>query len=142
MILQRGTFLDLNIAGTLCPFATADGFAMPDTFPFVNRWELHNDLRSRGARLLLTSDEFGVQTASFPKLVARVISEAGVSVVEAIYRSTLLPAKALLIGDEVGSIVEGKKADLVVVAGDLEYDQSGLGHPLDVFKDGIRVENY
>lgn len=136
LILLRGLFLDLNIAGTLNAYVTGDGFAMPRDFPFANRWELHGDLRSRGARILLTSDEFGVQTAWFPVLVGRVIAETGLSSAEAIHRSTLLPAMALRMSDDIGSIAVGKKADLVALTGDLESEPDALARANCVIKNG------
>lgn len=141
LILQRGLFLDLNIAGTLNPYESGDGFAMPHDFPFANRWQLHEELRSRGARILLTSDEFGVQTSWFPVLVGRVIAETGLSSAEAIHRSTLLPAMALHMSDTIGSIEVGKKADLVALTGDLENDPGALARVNCVIKNGELVRH-
>jgi len=140
MILRQGLFLDLNIAGTLNPYVTGDGFAMPVDFPFAHRWDLHADLRSRGANIILTSDEFGVQTSWFPALVGRVIAETGLPAIEAIHRSTLLPAASLRLADTIGSVQVNKKADLVALPGDLSEDSTALSHVSCVVMNGEQVQ--
>ena len=136
LILDNGTYLDLNIAGTLNSYVTGDGFAMRSEFGFANRWELHADLRAKGAKIILTSDEFGDQTSQFPSLVARVIAETGLDPTEAIFRSTALPAFALNISRETGSIIPGKNADLVLLEGDLLSDSQSLTRATTVWKRG------
>lgn len=138
-ILGNGTYLDLNIAGTLNSYVTGDGFAMRSDFGFANRWELHADLRAKGAKIILTSDEFGDQTSRFPSLVARVIAETGLDPTEAIFRSTALPAEALNISRETGSIIRGKHADLVLLEGDLLSDSQSLTRATTVWNRGAIV---
>jgi imidazolonepropionase-like amidohydrolase len=135
-ILDNGTYLDLNIAGTLNSYVTGDGFAMRSDFGFANRWELHADLRVKGAKIILTSDEFGGQTCQFPSLIARVIAESGLDPTEAIFRTTSLPAFALNISHETGSIIPGKNADLVLLEGDLLSDSKSLTRATTVWNRG------
>jgi len=142
VFLAKGTFLDLNIGGTLNPYTHGDGWAMSQDFGFANRWELHGDLRRRGARLMLTSDEFGHQTADFPGLLGRFMAETGVPAVEVIYRSTLVPAMALGMADDTGSLEPGKRADLLVLDGDLVHQPEALTSPLHVFVNGSPIQEW
>src|SRR5690606_14686874 len=52
--------------------------------------------------------------------------EVGISSVAAIHRATGAAAEAIRLGDEIGTLVPGKVADVVVVKGDLESDLSLL----------------
>lgn len=63
--------------------------------------------------------------------VRNMIEFAGVSLQDAVRMASLNPAKVLGIDDEVGTIEEGKRADLVVLDDDMQIDK--------VFCRGIQV---
>ncbi|MDA1028826.1 MAG: amidohydrolase family protein [Bacteroidetes bacterium] len=67
----------------------------------------------------------------------QLLLEAGFTPAEAVQISTLNGAKILGIEDETGSIVEGKRADLVVFEGDLISDDTTITRARIVFKDGV-----
>lgn len=141
-MLDAGTFIDLNIDGTLRPYAPdGDGFAQAweQGAPPRNRWELHAEMRERGGRLLFTSDEFGGRLVGFPGLIARVVAESGADIAEAIQRATSVPAEAVGRGGEVGVIEPGMRADLVLFDHDLEAYPGGLEGPRAVWLDGRLV---
>jgi imidazolonepropionase-like amidohydrolase len=66
--------------------------------------------------------------------------ELGLRPVQAHHAATGAAAQLLGIADEVGTVTPGKRADLVVVAGD-PLDLSGLAQRVQrVFMDGVQVE--
>jgi imidazolonepropionase-like amidohydrolase len=77
---------------------------------------------------------FGHMDYSIELLVA-----AGMSVMEAIVASTRVSAIACGVGDLVGSVEAGKRADVLVVDGDPLSDLGALSRVRAVFKDGRRV---
>jgi imidazolonepropionase-like amidohydrolase len=66
-----------------------------------------------------------------------LLVEAGFTPIEAIHIATLNGARALGLETEIGSVVNGKRADLVVLRGNPEDTISAVTHVETVFKDGI-----
>ncbi len=66
-----------------------------------------------------------------------LLVEAGFTPLEAIRVATLNGARYLEIDDELGTIAPGKRADLVLVAGDPSTDVGDIRNVEIVFKDGI-----
>ena len=50
-------------------------------------------------------------------------------------------AKVLGVDKELGSVEKGKRADLVVVRGDLTADPAAIKQVVTVFKDGIGYDS-
>lgn len=67
------------------------------------------------------------------------IVEFGATPERALNAATLDAARAIRREDEVGSVVPGKRGDLVLLDGDPTVDISALAEPVGVFKDGVRV---
>jgi imidazolonepropionase-like amidohydrolase len=65
-----------------------------------------------------------------------LLRRAGLSTPAVLSAATRNAADALGVLDNLGTITEGKLADLVVVEGDLEQDFSALSRPVAVFKGG------
>ena len=74
----------------------------------------------------------GAQTIHEMELLRR----AGLSTSEIVTAATRNAAETLGISDKVGTIAEGKEADLVVLDGDLLQDFSALQRPVAVLKGG------
>lgn len=141
-MLEAGTFVDLNVDGTLRAYAgDGDGWAQSweQPEPPANRWELHRELRAAGGRLFFSSDEFGGRLANFPALLARVVRETGAEAAEVVHRATAVPAQAVGRGHEVGSIDVGMNADLALFAADLASDPAGFEGECRVWLDGRLV---
>ncbi len=66
-----------------------------------------------------------------------LLTEAGLSNLEAIQVATSNGARLLGVGGETGSLEKGKAADLVVIAGDPSRDISDIRKAETVFNDGI-----
>ena len=73
--------------------------------------------------------------------VVELFIEAGFTLVEAIKISSLNGAEYLERDAEVGSLVVGKKADLVLINGDLEADVANIRKMEIVFKNGIGFDS-
>ncbi len=65
---------------------------------------------------------------------------AGLSPMEAIVSATSDAARSCWIDRDVGTVAEGKQADLLVVDGDPSQDIGALKSVVDVFQAGIRVD--
>lgn len=67
--------------------------------------------------------------------------EAGFAPEQAIRIMTLNGAKVLGVDKELGSLERGKRADLVVLEGDLTADPTAIEKPSTVFKDGVAYDS-
>lgn len=70
-----------------------------------------------------------------------LLSEAGFSPETVVQIMTLNGAKILGVDAELGSIEEGKIADMVLVRGDLTSDPSVINNVVTVFKDGVGYDS-
>lgn len=66
-----------------------------------------------------------------------LLIEAGLTPAEAIQVMTLNGARILGIADQVGSVAPGKRADLVVIRGDLAARPTDIRNVVTVFRDGL-----
>ena len=64
----------------------------------------------------------------------------GMTPMEAIVASTADSARSCWVDDSVGTLAEGKQADITVVDGDPSADVSALWNVADVFLAGDRVD--
>lgn len=97
-----------------------------------------------GGKLVAGTDPTGAGRTIAGYANQRVIElfiEAGFSLTEAIKISSLNGAQFLERDDEVGSLVIGKKADLVLINGDLEADVANIRKMEVVFKNGIGFDS-
>ncbi len=70
-----------------------------------------------------------------------ILIEAGFTIEEAIKLSSLNGAEYLEIDDERGTVEAGKKADLVLIDGDLSKDVSAIRKMEIVFKNGVGFDS-
>lgn len=75
-----------------------------------------------GAPRLVDGDTLAGSTLTMDRALARAVNELGVPIGAAVEAASTTPARILGIGNRVGSIEPGKKADLVVLAGDLRVE--------------------
>ena len=103
--------------------------------------DCHARMRSAGVRLVAGSDSaWGVQTMGqfYNEVDAQV--DAGMTPMEAIVSATSDSARSCWVDGEVGTLEEGKQADVLVVDGDPSQDIAALKDVVDVFQDGTLVD--
>ena len=108
--------------------------ALPVAFANVSR------LVAAGATLGVGNDS-GVPFI-FPGMVhleMELLVKAGMSPAQALRAATLTNARIAGVADRCGSIEQGKRADLALLAGDPVDDVRNVGKVLAVFKDGALV---
>lgn len=71
----------------------------------------------------------------------QLLVEAGFSAEEAVRVATLNGARYLEIDEHLGSVEKGKRADLVLMRGDLRRDPGALRRMVLVFKDGLGYDS-
>jgi imidazolonepropionase-like amidohydrolase len=70
-----------------------------------------------------------------------LLREAGLTTEQAVQVVTLNGAKVLGHAEKVGSVEQGKRADLVLLDGDLTTDAAVIRKPVTVFKDGVGYDS-
>lgn len=70
-----------------------------------------------------------------------LLREAGLTTEQAVQVVTLNGARILGVGDRLGSIEQGKGADLVLLRGDLTADPLVIRNVVTVFKDGVGYDS-
>jgi imidazolonepropionase-like amidohydrolase len=105
-------------------------------------------LARAGVRLVVGSDwrELPVN-GDDPRLMAgaktlhemEILRRAGMTTTDIVTTATQHGAQALGIAEKLGSITEGKLADLVILNGDFLQDFSALHRPIAVLKEGRLV---
>ncbi|HZO31387.1 MAG TPA: amidohydrolase family protein, partial [Chloroflexota bacterium] len=139
---QQGTYVDFNIGGAIGRLRGRDG--VPREWPYgetvpETRWEIGRQMQRYGVRVYLTSDAIGRAYDTLPRNVISMPERFGEAPADLISRITSVPAQALGLEEQIGTIRPGLSADLLVVRGDAERDLSGLARPELVFLRGELV---
>ncbi|WP_433347484.1 amidohydrolase family protein [Microtetraspora malaysiensis] len=99
--------------------------------------EIYVELVRRGATLLAGTDTPLTPPGLMLHMVLRAMVRFGMSPFEALRTATVLPAKMMGVGDELGMIKPGYVADLTFIDGDPFTDFSDLISTTEVMKNGI-----
>jgi imidazolonepropionase-like amidohydrolase len=134
-ILSCGAYIDLNLPAAMVPIADYDGDAETGDGVPTDRWDLFVRLGLTG-QVFFSSDEYGLRVRDFPALLSTAMRRWTLPAEDALWRVTGLAAQALGIGDDVGTLVPGRVADLVVLDGDATSDASALERARSVFQAG------
>ncbi len=141
-MIRQHVWIDLNIEGALRDLKGTDGAVVscPDAAAEpANRWELLQPLRRRGVGVYLTSDAFGPSVGRFTASLCAARAQWGISAEELITLVTAAPARALGIDHEIGTLVPGTAADIVILHGDLRTDPDALLRPTSVYRGGVEL---
>jgi imidazolonepropionase-like amidohydrolase len=109
----------------------------PDLRPLEERLDELMDMYKKGIKLVSGGDEGGRNTLITENVYTlELFVQAGLSPFQALQTSTKVAAECLGIDQFVGTIEEGKKADLLIVQGDPLENISNLWNIRKVIKDG------
>jgi imidazolonepropionase-like amidohydrolase len=135
-IVAAGTFMSVT-AHTALRTLLEEG----DLAELRRRLDAHRRLRQAGATVLVHSDA-GTPGTTFGEFALSVEAFArglGTTPAEAIEAATSIPAAALGLEHEIGSVEAGRRADLLVLRGDVSSDLRALREVERVFQDGRSV---
>jgi len=111
-------------------------------------WEkviaLRARLEGRFREVLASGVRYAVGTDSMHGLLwyeAAMLVRLGVGAMDALRAATAWAAEACAVADQVGTLVPGKRADVIAVDGDPLQDIQALARPRLVMKDGRRYEH-
>ena len=94
-----------------------------------------------GVRIVAGSDSpWNAYAAGGFSYEIEIMGEAGLSNGDAIVAGTAAAAESIGVGDAAGRLAPGRRADVLVVAGDPTRDLAALRHVLDIYQGGRRVE--
>jgi imidazolonepropionase-like amidohydrolase len=146
--LDRGVYWNptLEVAGSLVRAlrqseAESESQLKAREDQYKRRAEHVNRLYNSGAQIISGSDEgwrfnrFG----NFAKEIEALVIDAGMKPIDAIKGATSTAAKALRISDRVGSLLPGRKADILIVEGCAFEDITALQRVRAVFLEGQPV---
>jgi imidazolonepropionase-like amidohydrolase len=136
---EQGTFVDMNIGGAIGPLAGRDG--VPRDWPHgepvpETRWEIGRQMQRHGVGVYLTSDAIGRDYGLLPRSIATMPARFGDAPADLVSRISSVPARAMGLHEQVGTLRPGLSADLLVIPGDAERDLRGLSRPELVFLRG------
>lgn len=127
---ERGTILDAtlwlfhNQATNPAPSPNEDFQVGKDTLAAAAKWAFDVTRRARELGVLVSAGTDGqgaMAEGSLPNLhveLELLVRESGFSPLEAIRAATSIAARTMRLESEIGSIAEGKRADLVVLRSD------------------------
>ena len=139
---EQEMFVDFNIGGAIGPLKGRDGVLRewPHDGPVPEtRWEIGRQMQRYGVRVYLTSDAIGREYDTLPRSVISMPDRFGDTPSDLISRITSVPALALGLQDQIGTLKPGLSADVLVVRGDAERDLRGLSCPEMVYLRGDLV---
>ncbi|MBS0367346.1 MAG: amidohydrolase family protein [Proteobacteria bacterium] len=167
-LARRGTIIDPTLT-VWEPLMTSDGSTLsPEYSPFaavappavVRGWKISgyplfggltredfrksfakmvglvDRLHRAGVRIVAGTDGTGLELVRELELY----QQAGLSNAQALQTATIVPARMTGMADRVGSITQGKTADIILVDGDVSRDLRNLRHVETVFLDGYRLD--
>jgi len=133
-MVEKGLYVDMNTGGVFRTLASRDGGAQD--WGIATRWDLIRRMREAGVKVFLSTDGMGDRVPTLPENLVKMVQEAKASVQEVVAMTTSIAAEGLGIADEVGSIEEGKTADLILVDGNPLDDAAALARVDIVMKRG------
>jgi imidazolonepropionase-like amidohydrolase len=105
------------------------------------RYRILHRMREMHADLVLHSDAIAPITRyeHFPWSLVAAVDYGGFDPVEAIHAATGRAARAIGISEVTGTVEQGKKADLLIVEGNVAQDMRAITRPRQVIRNGAVV---
>ncbi|RBM22153.1 amidohydrolase [Streptomyces sp. PT12] len=98
---------------------------------------VYRRLLANGGLVALGTDQPLAPVGLHLHLALRALHRAGLSPAETLRTATILPARAFGAEDDLGTVTEGKLADLTIVAGDPFTDFTTLVHTVTTLRGGV-----
>jgi imidazolonepropionase-like amidohydrolase len=136
---EQGMFVDLNVVAAISPLAAHDGVIREWPHPSPkpeHRWEIGKHMQQYGVGVYLSSDAIGRDYGLLPRNVATMPARFGDRPADLVSRISSVPAQAMGLHEQIGTLRPGLSADLLLVRGDAERDLHGLARPELVFLRG------
>ncbi|WP_461034356.1 amidohydrolase family protein [Streptomyces mayteni] len=102
--------------------------------------DVYRAVLAGGGVVALGTDQPLVPVGLHLHLALRALHRAGLGVAETLRTATVLPARAFGAEDDLGTVTEGRLADLTVVDGDPFTDFASLVRTVAVLRGGVPVE--
>lgn len=131
---KKGLFAGTNCPGPFTPLVARDGYAQD--WGEMTRWDLMRRMQDAGVQIFFNTDAVGQGLDMLPKYMDRMVTEEKATAMEVIEMTTLVPAKAMGLAEEIGSLQKNKLADMVFLAANPLVDMSTVVEPLAVVKEG------
>jgi imidazolonepropionase-like amidohydrolase len=109
---------------------------------YKDKWETLRRAKDAGVKIAAGTDAGFVVPHGENALEILELVKGGFTVMEALVAATQTAAECLKMGDQVGSIQAGKRADFILVNGDVLADPSVLldrPNIVAVYKDGVKM---
>lgn len=147
-ILEKGAFLtpSLMFPKRMMELASGTPYAESMKPDFEATAAFLPAMNAAGVKLLIGDDygATGLDHGSYADELALYVNEIGIPPVDVIRWATKNGAEAMGLGEQMGTIAEGKLADLLVVDGDPVADITILASPdrlLAIFKGGNAIKD-
>ena len=134
---EKGLFAGINCPAPFTPLVDRDG--SDQDWGEATRWDLMRRMQEAGVQIFFNTDAIEQGLDMLPQYMQRMVEEGKASAMEAIQMTTLIPARAMGLGDRLGSVEKGKLADMVYLSGSPLADMSTVTSPLAVVKEGRTV---
>jgi len=134
---KKGLFAGMNCSAVFRRLADRDGTAQ--AWGTDTTWILHRRMQAAGVTIYVNTDAGG---ASFergdllPSYMVRMVNEQLATSHEVIQMVTSIPAKALGVSDEIGSLETGKQADMLILEANPLEKMATIMNPLAVIRGG------
>jgi imidazolonepropionase-like amidohydrolase len=153
LMAERGTYLDpqagLVIENYLLnkqrylgtPGYTEEGFAAMERVLSLNHEIVQRASKTKGLKIVFGTDAVaGAHGRNAEEFIDRV-KDGGVEPMSTMVSANSLAAEAMGLGDQIGSIAPGMKADIIAVDGDPLKDITAVRRVMFVMKDGVVYKN-
>lgn len=108
----------------------------PNHHALENRFELFEGISKAGVEIIAATDDLFLDLMGRLPFVLELMVRGGTTPMEAIQSATMKPAKALGLDDLIGTLEQGKEADIIAVRGNPLEDITTLATVEMVMKGG------
>jgi imidazolonepropionase-like amidohydrolase len=131
---KKGLFAGINCPAPSTLLSRRDG--RNQDWGEMTRWDLARRMQEAGVRVSINTDAGGEGLDRLPLYMPQMVQEDRATASEVIQMTTMIPAQAIGMGNQLGTLDKGKLADFLVLSKNPLDDMSTLASPLLVVKEG------